>query len=821
MPAAPIFQGIVAQTDAQREEERRLRHALGIPEDAKTVLVFGETSHWDPNWLFTSEEYYQRRIARILDEVLYELAQDPRRVFSIESLFFFQRYWERRPDRRALVRELVEQGRLRFTGTGITTPDTLLPSTEAILRDYLHGQEWLRENGMLTEPRLAYLPDDFGHSPALPAMLVALGFDQACVTRIDGMFFVGTDYRGASRYPLVGSSADLLGRELATQDFVWRAPDGSEVLTHWNAFTYFQGDMLAHIGIIRWMGVTFGVPWRTGRHIARRIDKLVSELAPLSKTPYLFCPIGCDFNGPIPGLLTLLDRYNATRFGDTGVFTLNAGMDDYLALVDTHRASLPVLHLDPNPYWMGFYASRPSAKRTVNRVARKLVLAEKLSFGSEPPPENEEELERAWDLVVLSNHHDFITGTSPDRVYREEQLPWLEEAERLADGSLARVAPSDCTTGECEVPEPPQWRLNGRNLEVETPWYRLVISEAMGGCIVSAEVHGQEVLAGPANDLVSYRDSGGLWRMGHEYRGGTFRELVRASDAPARMTVVEREGRLEVSVECELSGRHVERRMWMRRDSPVIRMQIEGSAPRQRTVTCRFPMLSGARSLTMDVPGGVIERPMRKLYSPTFWPARSFAHLVDDAGWGLATFLGGPASVALTREGVVEWVALRHAPIELAFGFLPMPAHPASGREDEATLLDYAVWLTRSGDYRANLLPRRVRHALRAALFAPGAPDLDTLANAKVITDHDDVLVTTLKPAHRGEGVIARLRSYVEDGEALEITLRSDVRTIRAAWLCDARERDLHELRTDGGVVSVPIARAITSVRLAFDEHEP
>jgi hypothetical protein len=40
-----------------RAEERALRAKLGIPLDASQVLVFGETSHWDPDWLHTTEEY--------------------------------------------------------------------------------------------------------------------------------------------------------------------------------------------------------------------------------------------------------------------------------------------------------------------------------------------------------------------------------------------------------------------------------------------------------------------------------------------------------------------------------------------------------------------------------------------------------------------------------------------------------------------------------------------------------------------------------------------------------------------------------------------
>ena len=425
------------ENDAQREE-RKLRAALGIPEDARIVLVLGETSHWDPNWLFTAEEYYDRRIGPILDEVIEELEHDVRRIFSIEALFFLQKYWERRPERHELLRKLVRQRRLRFTGTGITTPDTLIPSTEAILRDYLLGQEWLRHNGLEAEPRLAYLPDDFGHSPALPSILRALGFEHACVTRIDGMYFAGTDYRLPSSYPLRGSSAELLLRQLRTQDFVWRGPDGAEVLCHWNAFTYFQGDMLAHVGVIRWMGVTFGMPWRTGGHIARRIDRLVEQLAPLSRAPYLFCPIGCDFNGPIPRLLELLDRYNRTHYPSTGVWVVNAGMDDYFDLFEAHREKLPVLELDPNPYWMGFYASRPDAKRLVNRASRKLVLAEKLAAGEGRANEVSSELERGWEHIVVSNHHDLITGTSPAASFSARtSLRDARFTRRLASGRLA------------------------------------------------------------------------------------------------------------------------------------------------------------------------------------------------------------------------------------------------------------------------------------------------------------------------------------------------------------------------------------------------
>src|SRR5512133_3831951 len=71
---------------AASESETALRLRLGIPSDARQVLVLGETSHWDPNWLHTTEEYYEGWIPRILERVIEQLLRQPRRVFSLESL---------------------------------------------------------------------------------------------------------------------------------------------------------------------------------------------------------------------------------------------------------------------------------------------------------------------------------------------------------------------------------------------------------------------------------------------------------------------------------------------------------------------------------------------------------------------------------------------------------------------------------------------------------------------------------------------------------------------------------------------------------------
>lgn len=788
-------------------DEKAIRERLGIPAGAERVIVFGETSHWDPDWLFTSEEYYRLRIRKILDLAVAELLREPRRVFSVECIFFLKMYWERNPEKREAIRDLVNRGRMRLTGSGLTTPDTTLPETESIIRDFLLGQEWLRANGMSQEPRLAYLPDDFGHSPALPSILHALGYEMAAFARIDGGFFLGSDYRSSSYYPRPGSCAHLLQRELRSLDFFWVGPDLSRVLCHWNPFTYFQGDAIALRGFARWMGINAGIPSRSPRSVAKRIDAYAARLMPLSRTPYLFCPIGCDFVEPIRDLVSLLDGYNDHRFRETGLWALNAGLDDYLELVSCHAEKIPQTALDPNPCWMGFYSSRPEMKQRCRQLGRGLVKAEKLyarAMEKDPGLDLDRELAAAWEILAVSNHHDFITGTAPDRVFNKEQRPWLiqaqERVEAVSDKARA-VLPE--APGE-PARELPEWSLSHGRLLVETPYYLIELDERLGGCITAwndAESSAGNLL-GMGNDLVLSKDTGGLWRMGHEFRGGTFKARMRASRQPARIRASEQAGVLEAVVETMLEGRRVTRRLCFMNDSPVVKMGVEGAAGKRRAITCRFATSFRPEGLSMDVPGGVVERPLVKIYDPTFWPALNFVHLRDAiSGRGLAVFFATGASVSADSNGVIEWVTLRNAPRERAFGFLPIPSCPAYGEDPHGHVIEYAVWFTSRGGWRENGLWR--------------GPDRAAAGDEEAVsTDNAEVRVSAVKKASRGPGMIVRLLSF-GPGHPM-VRLKYQGRAIRSAMICDGRERPLSEVMVADGEARLAIRGFITTVRIDF-----
>ncbi len=799
-------------------DERQLRSHLGIPDDARRVLIFTESSHWDPDWLFTSEEYFERLVRRNLDLAIEELQREPRRIYSVECTFFLRMYWDRCPEKREAVRRLVNQGRLRLSSSGVTTADTLLPSTEAILRDLLIGQAWMRSNGLEQEPRLAYFTDSFGCTPNLPSLLRAAGFDRTAITRIDGMYFGGCEPDLPSRFPRPGSSAERLLKHERSLDFIWQDRNGAQVLCHWNAFTYGQGDMLAHGGLSRLYLLRAAFSRRSDRHVARRIARYVKQLAPYSRTPYMLCPIGFDFVEPIPDLVALLDRYNQNHYPTTGVWVVNAGLDDYLELVGQHRAKLPVLELDPNPYWTGFYTARPTLKRRCHRLVSRLLLAEKLAL----LPENHEmaasiavELEDPWWTAATSNHHDFITGTSPDRVVEEEQIPWLEQATARVEKVIARLAPTPPAPTDTRSGDgPPAWQRDDK-IRIETAFYDVELDERAGGAIVVLREHdtGTPLLTDISNDLISYHDSGGLWRMGYEFRGGTWRESARASDQPLSVELHEHDGGLEVVSTVELDGETFCRRMWLSRNSAVIHFRVEGKAAEKRSVTARFATAIATRTLTMDTPGGIVTRPPARIYNPTFWPLHTFIHLQDEAtGRGLAVIQPLPGAVSYHPDGRLELVTMRNATKEKILGLFGIPGNPASGHERESYTCEYALIFTRQGDWQENgihLLAQAIAHgpwsdATEKALWQ--------LVNPVITTDSPDVWVIAVKLASRGEGTIVRL--YAHTIPDSPVTITAPYLELTGAWLCDARERDLMPLPIHDGRVQVTMPGTIATVRL-------
>jgi len=658
-------------------------------------MLVAESTHWDPDWLATSKQHFRFRVRRTLDRVIEALLAEPRRIFSLECVFFPDMYWEARPQEREVFRQLANTGRLRFTGSGVTTPDTLLPEDESLLRDLLVGQEWLRSRGIVQEPRVLYLPDSFGHSPGTPSLLAAAGVPYAAVCRIDGMRFPGADWEPAAKFPRPGTSAAQLIAE-RTADFVWRGPDGSEVLSHWHSHGYSHGDLIASGGLSRALGLPTAWPDRRERHVARRIEAYIEQLSALARTPYLLLALGSDFVDPVPRLIELLDRWNDRDYQRTGVWLVSAGIDDYLDLVSHHRDVLPTISLDPNPYWMGFYASRPGLKRACRDLGRRLVardneLLRPALADIEPSRRTiratEESHAAAWWIAATSNHHDFVTGTAPDRVTSGEQWPWLHSALATTPWSGdERSDDANAAVGGASAAHAPCWSRDGSRVTVTIANLTAVFDEEIGGALVSlVDASGIERVSAPSLELKSYSERGGLWRMGNEFRGGRWTIGDRTTSHPAQITATPNADGVRLSIRGVLDDRPTEVVAEFGADDTAVRVRTSVTAPDRRTVTLATHQPSPITSLLMHQPGGVVMRPLERWYRPTFWPLHSFAGAMPASSAsthiaGLALAVAVPTALHASVTGCVEIVVARTATKEVAFGFVPVLA-PAKGRE--------------------------------------------------------------------------------------------------------------------------------------------
>jgi alpha-mannosidase len=171
-----------------------------------------------------------------------------------------------------------------------------------------------------------------------------------------------------------------------------------------------------------------------------------------------------------------------------------------------------------------------------------------------------------------------------------------------------------------------------------------------------------------------------------------------------------------------------------------------------------------------------------------------------------------PGAVSLAADGSLQVVALRNAPRERAFHFLPVSGNPAKGFERDDFAFLYALEFTPAGDWKQNKLAEKAFVVNLDPWADPTRTFLNELAEAEIQLDRSDVWVTANKVASRGQGRIVRL--YTLASPRRTVTLQSVRRVIKEAYLCDALERDIQRLEVNDGRVPVPMQGTISTVRL-------
>lgn len=451
------------------DRELSLRRALDIPDDAQQVLILEQSAHCDWDWVATFDDYYanggggHQPVRTTLQQALTEVAGGSFTYVFCETAYlqaFLNDANVSAADKNAL--RAAAGSSFLFSSGGITSAENLTLHTEAFIRNYLLGRQWLQQTFGVTASNQMWIPDDFGHDAQLPALLQAMGFTGAGFERIPAQTFApNTPCRGVTASPNAPSS--YLPSSVGL-DFRWQASDGSSIQGHW-----LSGNDTFSIGGYCAGNDAFGSSSAYGGgtigDATAGIETLIqlNTVAATPNVPYMFSPIDCDFTAPYTDLPEVIAAWNKAP-SVAGVHVCLASFDDFMQLVASSMTLKTVMSVAganpafvPHPYYSGCYGSRPRLKRQHYAAVRTLLLAEsmQLILQANGNATDLTALTEAWNQVMPSTHHDYITGTSPNgadacgskkdtNVYGDEQVclldDALEAADKVKDDVLAQIA---------------------------------------------------------------------------------------------------------------------------------------------------------------------------------------------------------------------------------------------------------------------------------------------------------------------------------------------------------------------------------------------
>ena len=404
-------------------------------------LLIVPHSHWDREWYDTYENF-RFYLVQFMDDLIESLERDHAIPgFLLDGqMILVDDYLEIKPEMKGRFARLAGGGRITL-GPWYVQPDEFLVSGESLVRNLQIGIAAARGFG---EPMMeGYVPDTFGHIPQLPQILRGVG--------------IGTFYamRG------LGADVEELGSE-----FLWEAPDGSSVRTHYLVESYSNGGVIAR------------TPEESVLHHGKTVSydtlyELIGRMERRSKAPVLLILNGSDHTALQANLSTTVAALSRSVPARLGL------LEDYSREIDGARLDLKHISGELrygryHPILKGVFSARTYLKQLNSAAEEHLsVEAERFSVMASASglPMREPFLLYAWKRLIENHAHDSICGCSVDRVHDEvvtRLRKSLEVSKAVADEAIQRLAVLVCrqkTRAEGEIPivvfNPSPWARSG------------------------------------------------------------------------------------------------------------------------------------------------------------------------------------------------------------------------------------------------------------------------------------------------------------------------------------------------------------------------
>src|SRR4051812_15657702 len=371
-------------------------------------------THWDREW-YLPQSVFLARLVPALDDLIQRLESEADTTFLLDGqTVLLEDYLRVRPDQERRVGDLVRAGRLQV-GPWYVLADELIPAGESLIRNLLLGQVDADRFGGRND--VLYSPDAFGHPAVWPQLAGEFGMRYGVV------------WRGIGGEP--GQEKDL---------YRWRGPDEREVLLyHLPPDGYEIGAALpADLGRLR-------EEWRRVRGI----------LTPRASTRQVAVFVGADHHAAHPQISAV--RSLLTQLEPESEFRISR-LCDFFTAASAEAAGLPVLsgelRWSYGYTWtlQGVHGTRAALKRRhsltelgLSRIAEPLAALALAARASD----RRATLDHSWRMLVRSQFHDSLAGTTSDAVARRVELR-LDDADGLA-GEIARASLDDLTGNDSDL----------------------------------------------------------------------------------------------------------------------------------------------------------------------------------------------------------------------------------------------------------------------------------------------------------------------------------------------------------------------------------
>jgi len=369
----------------------------------KAVVV--SKTHWDREHSRPFEQFRWHLVYNVIDKLLdiFETVPDYKSfMFDGQSLGILD-YLDIRPERDSDIKRYAEEGKL-VIGPFFVGPDEFIPSGESLVRNLLQGHKIANKFGKAM--KVGYNPDAFGHTAQLPQILKGFSINAAVFSRGVG---------------------DDIGRP--GTDFIWEAPDGSEVIAVYNNY-----------------GNLAGLP-KDPDAALNRIKGTIDSMLP-KDVPCVLLSNGSDGSVPEPHVPDVI-KYANDKLDDVEV--IHGTLQQYVDMVREDSGKLKHYkgELRSGRYNLiltGVYSSRTYLKqenaKTQTLLERYAEPLSSLAYIIVKDDYPNAFFDRAWRLLLQNHFHDTICACSQDKVYHDAMIRYANSqqiAEKLMERSFRAI----------------------------------------------------------------------------------------------------------------------------------------------------------------------------------------------------------------------------------------------------------------------------------------------------------------------------------------------------------------------------------------------